>query len=27
MDASNFGQITTTLTNGRIIQFALKMLF
>ncbi len=27
LDSASFGQITTTLTNGRIIQFALKMLF
>jgi hypothetical protein len=27
MDSASFGQISTTLTNARIIQFALKMLF
>lgn len=27
MDSANFGQINTTLTNARIIQFALKMMF
>ncbi len=27
MDSASFGQISTTLTNARIIQFAMKMMF